>query len=64
MIDFAQARLRRDDESLQEWKERKWMEDEEGAIGYAMGKELGFKFEKSQAGSMKYHVRADEMKYF
>ena len=48
---------------VKEWKERKWMEDEEGAIGYVMGKELGFKFEKSQAGSMKYHVRADDMKY-
>ncbi|KAG8742102.1 hypothetical protein FRC10_002038, partial [Ceratobasidium sp. 414] len=35
MLDFAQARLRREDEDDMEWKKAKWGEDEEGCLGYA-----------------------------
>ncbi|QRV92672.1 hypothetical protein RhiJN_20690 [Ceratobasidium sp. AG-Ba] len=34
MIDFAQSRLREDDESGEEWRNNKHMADEEGHIGY------------------------------
>lgn len=67
MIDFAQARLRRDDECWQEWKECKWMQDEEGAIGYVMGKKLGYDYCKTKTpnqGSMRYFVWAEDMVYF
>ncbi|KAG8742227.1 hypothetical protein FRC10_001773 [Ceratobasidium sp. 414] len=34
IIDFAQSRLRREDEDDLEWIREKWAEDEEGSIGY------------------------------
>jgi serine/threonine protein kinase len=36
MIDFALSRLRRSDETDDEWRRAKWSQDEEGAIGYVM----------------------------
>lgn len=38
MIDFAQCRLRREDEDDELWKQAKWSEDEEGAVGYVLKK--------------------------
>lgn len=63
MIDFVQARLRREDESWQEWKEYKWARDEEGAIGYVMGRKLGFKYRVSMVpcqGTMRYLVMVED----
>lgn len=63
MVDFAQSRLRREDESWQEWKEHKWTIDEEGAIGYVMGRKLGFKYRVSTApgqGIMRYFVAFED----
>lgn len=36
IIDFAQCRFRREDQSEAAWKHEKWRQDEEGAIGYVM----------------------------
>ena len=36
MIDFGQCRFRREDESDQQWGRAKWIQDEEGAVGYVM----------------------------
>ena len=41
-IDLAQSQVRRDDETDEEWKENKRLEDEESAIGLRMYRELGF----------------------
>ena len=64
VLDFAQARIRRKDECNQEWKENKWMQDEEGAVGYVMGRELSLEFEQSQAGSLRYYILAADMKFY
>ncbi|KAH7174859.1 uncharacterized protein B0J16DRAFT_349288 [Fusarium flagelliforme] len=36
MIDFGQCRFRREDESDEQWGRAKWIQDEEGAVGYVM----------------------------
>jgi hypothetical protein len=64
MIDFAQARVRRNDECDQEWREHKCMQDEEGAIGLGMRKELGLEFEYSEAGSLRYSVLAKDLQFY
>ncbi|KAF5345015.1 hypothetical protein D9758_010430 [Tetrapyrgos nigripes] len=44
MIDFAQTRLRREDEDDQQWKRAKWSADEEGAVGYVLKKKFGWDY--------------------
>lgn len=57
MIDFAQCRLRREDEDDQQWKQEKWSTDEEGAVGYALQKKFGWDYKPS----WKYLVIADDV---
>ena len=40
MIDFALCRFRADGESDEEWGRSKWIQDEEGAVGYVMRNRL------------------------
>ncbi|CCO35620.1 hypothetical protein BN14_09738 [Rhizoctonia solani AG-1 IB] len=47
MIDFAQARLRRGDETDLDWKRMKWDEDEEGCVGAAAAKKFGWRYIRS-----------------
>ncbi|KIK64214.1 hypothetical protein GYMLUDRAFT_40504 [Collybiopsis luxurians FD-317 M1] len=44
MIDFAQSRLRREDEDDEQWKREKWSTDEEGAIGYVLQTKCGWDY--------------------
>lgn len=41
MIDFGQCKFRGTDESDLEWGRKKWIQDEEGAVGYVMKHKLG-----------------------
>lgn len=63
MIDFAQARVRREDECDQEWREHKWMEDEESCIGWLMAGKLGVDFRPSEGGSLRWRAKAEDMKF-
>ncbi|KAI9690112.1 MAG: hypothetical protein M1822_009073 [Bathelium mastoideum] len=49
MVDFGSCVLRKPDESDDEWREWKAMQDEEGAIGLVMQRQLdgGFKYTRS-----------------
>jgi serine/threonine protein kinase len=47
MIDFAQARVRRGDETDLDWKRMKWDEDEEGCVGAAAAKKFGWQYIRS-----------------
>lgn len=49
MIDFAFSRLRESNETDDEWRQAKWSQDEEGAIGYVMQGRLkgGFEYKPS-----------------
>ncbi|KAG8742314.1 hypothetical protein FRC10_001673 [Ceratobasidium sp. 414] len=47
MVDFAQSRLRREDETDLEWKCEKWGEDEEGCIGFAAKKDFDWPYVRS-----------------
>ncbi|KAL4722201.1 hypothetical protein ACLX1H_010978 [Fusarium chlamydosporum] len=40
MIDFGQCRVRRGDETDEEWGRAKWIQDEEGAVGFVMKSKL------------------------
>ncbi|KAG8703266.1 hypothetical protein FRC09_004265 [Ceratobasidium sp. 395] len=42
MIDFAQSRLRKEDEDDLDWKRVKWHEDKEGCVGWAGTKKYGW----------------------
>ena len=55
LIDFAQCRFRRPNESDHDWGRAKWTQDEEGAIGYVMKKRLQkVGFELNYSGSSRY----------
>ncbi|KAJ4484176.1 hypothetical protein C8J55DRAFT_548624 [Lentinula edodes] len=45
IIDFAQARLRWEDEDDEHWKRVKWSTDEEGAVGYVLQKKCGWAYQ-------------------
>ncbi|KAF8824560.1 hypothetical protein F5879DRAFT_927769 [Lentinula edodes] len=45
IIDFAQARLRWQDEDDEQWKRVKWSTDEEGAVGYVLQKKGGWAYQ-------------------
>ncbi|KAG8730109.1 hypothetical protein FRC12_020492 [Ceratobasidium sp. 428] len=47
MIDFAQARLRREDETDLDWNRTKWDEDEEGCVGTAGAMKFGWPYVRS-----------------
>ncbi|KAG8742315.1 hypothetical protein FRC10_001674 [Ceratobasidium sp. 414] len=47
MVDFAQSRLRREDETDLEWKREKWTEDEEGGIGFAAKEDFDWPYVRS-----------------
>jgi hypothetical protein len=55
MADFRYARVRRQDECDQEWRERKWLEDEEDSVAVPMARELGYEFDqcKKDGGHMR-----------
>ncbi|THH13718.1 hypothetical protein EW146_g6530 [Bondarzewia mesenterica] len=57
MLDFAQCRLRWEDEDDREWKREKWSTDEEGAIGYPLKQRFGWEYRPT----WKYMVEADDM---
>lgn len=57
MIDFAQSRLREDDESDEDWREAKEGADEEGCIGFKAMKKFGWPWVRGQ----KYHSRLTEL---
>ncbi|KAJ3874755.1 hypothetical protein F5051DRAFT_416036 [Lentinula edodes] len=44
IIDFAQARLRWEDEDDEQWKRVKWSTDEEGTVGYVLQKKCGWAY--------------------
>ena len=48
MIDFAQCRLRHEDEDDKQWKAAKWEVDEEGAVGYPLKKRFGCDYRPSR----------------
>ncbi len=54
MLDFASCQLRRPDQGERDWMEWKALQDEEGAVGYVMQKNL--------KGGFKYHRSAKYMK--
>jgi len=56
MIDFAQTRLRGEDEDDEQWKREKWSADEEGAIGYALQKKYGWDYKPTY----RYMVPAED----
>ncbi|KAF8595254.1 hypothetical protein BDV93DRAFT_528815, partial [Ceratobasidium sp. AG-I] len=56
MIDFAQSRLRRSDESDEDWKVARWGEDAEGSIGYVAKDKFGW----SYVPSFRYMVIVDD----
>lgn len=56
MIDFAQARLRENDEDDDQWKQVKWTIDEEGAVGYVLRKKFGWDYQPT----FRYLVPAEE----
>ncbi|KIK55534.1 hypothetical protein GYMLUDRAFT_47757 [Collybiopsis luxurians FD-317 M1] len=56
MIDFAQARLRGEDEDDERWKGEKWSTDEEGAIGYVLQKKCGWDYKPT----FRYLVPAED----
>ncbi|QRV83167.1 hypothetical protein RhiJN_11183 [Ceratobasidium sp. AG-Ba] len=47
MIDFAQSRLRKPDESDLEWKRTKWRQDEWGCVGCAAHRKFGLPYVRS-----------------
>ena len=55
LLDFAQCRFRRPDESDRDWGRAKWIQDEEGAIGAVMkGKLQRVGFDLEYNGSLRY----------
>jgi hypothetical protein len=44
MIDFAQCRLRGENEDSEAWKKAKWYADEEGAVGVIAARKWGYKY--------------------
>ncbi|KAG8730862.1 hypothetical protein FRC11_005625 [Ceratobasidium sp. 423] len=48
MIDFGHCRLRKVDEDDQAWKEAKWSEDEEGAVGDVANRKFGWTYVPSE----------------
>ncbi|KIK67529.1 hypothetical protein GYMLUDRAFT_55278 [Collybiopsis luxurians FD-317 M1] len=56
VIDFAQARLRGEDEDEEQWKREKWSADEEGAIGYTLKQKCDWNYEPTY----RYMVLAED----
>ena len=44
MIDFAQSRLRKSDESDEGWKTERWGQDAEGFNGYIANEKFGWEY--------------------